>query len=167
MIEKKKKLTYIPFVPLFPSLHSPLRSMCFAPATVPSAYPADDDKVLSFWRSIDAFQTGQALSRAGLEKRLAAEGVKAESSVGLGGEGQGADATAAKVLEGLKGPGSKGQFSFYDGPPFATGLPHYGHLLLGTIKVGCKVFCAVSYFLSTLTNKKCERNRLVAPVDSN
>ncbi len=26
------------------------------------------------------------------------------------------------------------QYSFYDGPPFATGLPHYGHLLAGTIK---------------------------------
>lgn len=26
------------------------------------------------------------------------------------------------------------EFSFYDGPPFATGLPHYGHLLAGTIK---------------------------------
>lgn len=25
-------------------------------------------------------------------------------------------------------------FNFYDGPPFATGLPHYGHLLAGTIK---------------------------------
>ena len=25
-------------------------------------------------------------------------------------------------------------FNFYDGPPFATGLPHYGHLLVGTIK---------------------------------
>lgn len=25
-------------------------------------------------------------------------------------------------------------FLFYDGPPFATGLPHYGHLLTGTIK---------------------------------
>ena len=25
-------------------------------------------------------------------------------------------------------------FSFYDGPPFATGLPHYGHLAVGTIK---------------------------------
>jgi isoleucyl-tRNA synthetase len=25
-------------------------------------------------------------------------------------------------------------FYFYDGPPFATGLPHYGHLLAGTIK---------------------------------
>ncbi|MGK5092464.1 isoleucine--tRNA ligase [Deltaproteobacteria bacterium TL4] len=30
-------------------------------------------------------------------------------------------------------PRSK-QFVFYDGPPFATGLPHYGHLLAGTIK---------------------------------
>jgi isoleucyl-tRNA synthetase len=26
------------------------------------------------------------------------------------------------------------QFVFYDGPPFATGLPHYGHLLQSTIK---------------------------------
>jgi isoleucyl-tRNA synthetase len=34
------------------------------------------------------------------------------------------------ILEGKKLP----PFSFYDGPPFATGLPHYGHLLVGTIK---------------------------------
>ena len=26
------------------------------------------------------------------------------------------------------------EFVFFDGPPFATGLPHYGHLLAGTIK---------------------------------
>jgi len=26
------------------------------------------------------------------------------------------------------------RYVFYDGPPFATGLPHYGHLLAGTIK---------------------------------
>lgn len=26
------------------------------------------------------------------------------------------------------------EFFFYDGPPFATGLPHYGHLLASTIK---------------------------------
>ncbi len=26
------------------------------------------------------------------------------------------------------------RYTFYDGPPFATGLPHYGHLLAGTIK---------------------------------
>jgi len=36
-----------------------------------------------------------------------------------------------KSLEARKG---KSLFSFYDGPPFATGLPHYGHLLAGTIK---------------------------------
>lgn len=28
----------------------------------------------------------------------------------------------------------KDRYTFYDGPPFATGLPHYGHLLAGTIK---------------------------------
>jgi len=29
----------------------------------------------------------------------------------------------------------KPSFTFYDGPPFATGLPHYGHIAAGTIKV--------------------------------
>lgn len=29
---------------------------------------------------------------------------------------------------------SVGDFSFYDGPPFATGMPHIGHILAGTIK---------------------------------
>ncbi|XP_055844017.1 isoleucine--tRNA ligase, cytoplasmic-like [Episyrphus balteatus] len=29
---------------------------------------------------------------------------------------------------------NSGCYSFYDGPPFATGLPHYGHILAGTIK---------------------------------
>ncbi len=28
----------------------------------------------------------------------------------------------------------KGEYVFYDGPPFATGLPHYGHLLQSAIK---------------------------------
>ena len=36
--------------------------------------------------------------------------------------------TSLKRSEGLP------EYSFYDGPPFATGLPHYGHLLAGTIK---------------------------------
>ncbi len=32
--------------------------------------------------------------------------------------------------------GDKGsnEFVFYDGPPFANGLPHYGHLLTGFVK---------------------------------
>ena len=34
----------------------------------------------------------------------------------------------------LKKPAPKGEYVFYDGPPFATGLPHYGHLLQSAIK---------------------------------
>jgi isoleucyl-tRNA synthetase len=63
--------------------------------TVSSAFnfPDEEEKVLNFWREIDAFQT------------------------------------SLKLSEG------RPIYSFYDGPPFATGLPHYGHLLAGTIKV--------------------------------
>ena len=41
------------------------------------------------------------------------------------------DGTFAKSLKKNEG---KERYKFYDGPPFATGLPHYGHLLAGTIK---------------------------------
>ena len=34
----------------------------------------------------------------------------------------------------LKATQGKPFYSFYDGPPFATGLPHYGHLLAGILK---------------------------------
>ena len=30
--------------------------------------------------------------------------------------------------------GEPNEFVFYDGPPFANGLPHYGHLLTGYVK---------------------------------
>ena len=33
-----------------------------------------------------------------------------------------------------KKDGKKNEFIFYDGPPFANGLPHYGHLLTGFVK---------------------------------
>ena len=41
------------------------------------------------------------------------------------------DGTFGKSLKKNEG---KARYTFYDGPPFATGLPHYGHLLAGTIK---------------------------------
>ncbi|GFQ88815.1 isoleucine--tRNA ligase, cytoplasmic [Trichonephila clavata] len=34
----------------------------------------------------------------------------------------------------LKQSKGKPRYTFYDGPPFATGLPHYGHILTSTIK---------------------------------
>lgn len=58
------------------------------------SFPIEEQKVLAYWREIDAFKTSLRQSKEGNRK----------------------------------------PFSFYDGPPFATGLPHYGHLLAGTIK---------------------------------
>ncbi|KAF9049999.1 tRNA synthetases class I-domain-containing protein [Panaeolus papilionaceus] len=60
--------------------------------SAPFDFPKEEEKVLAFWKEIDAFQT------------------------------------SLKLSEG------RPEFTFYDGPPFATGLPHYGHLLAGTIK---------------------------------
>jgi len=59
----------------------------------PFDFPKEEEKVIRFWREIDAFKT------------------------------------SLKLSEG------RPEYTFYDGPPFATGLPHYGHLLAGTIKV--------------------------------
>ncbi|OII76698.1 isoleucyl-tRNA synthetase family protein [Cryptosporidium andersoni] len=55
-------------------------------------FPAMEEEVLEFWKSIDVLNTS------------------------------------------LKKAQGRPRYSFYDGPPFATGLPHYGHILAGTIK---------------------------------
>ncbi len=34
----------------------------------------------------------------------------------------------------LEKPAQNGEYVFYDGPPFATGLPHYGHIVASVIK---------------------------------
>lgn len=44
----------------------------------------------------------------------------------------------------------KKPYTFYDGPPFATGLPHYGHIAAGTIK-------DVMTRYATQTGHHCER----------
>lgn len=55
-------------------------------------FPKEEERVLQFWKEIDAFQKQLELSK------------------------------------------DKPAFTFYDGPPFATGMPHYGHIAAGTIK---------------------------------
>lgn len=39
-----------------------------------------------------------------------------------------------KIFEESMSDGGRPAFSFYDGPPFATGLPHYGHVVASLIK---------------------------------
>ncbi|MFC7405225.1 isoleucine--tRNA ligase [Georgenia alba] len=41
---------------------------------------------------------------------------------------------AASVAGRPAGQDGQNEFVFYDGPPFANGLPHYGHLLTGYVK---------------------------------
>ncbi|CAL1707664.1 unnamed protein product [Somion occarium] len=60
--------------------------------SAPFNFAQEEEKVIQYWREIDAFKT------------------------------------SLKLSEG------RPEYTFYDGPPFATGLPHYGHLLAGTIK---------------------------------
>src|ERR1700754_179754 len=40
----------------------------------------------------------------------------------------------APVVPRPAGENGSNEFVFYDGPPFANGLPHYGHLLTGYVK---------------------------------
>ena len=42
----------------------------------------------------------------------------------------------ASIDQRPAGTDGDNEFVFYDGPPFANGLPHYGHLLTGYAKGG-------------------------------
>ncbi|WP_370291681.1 isoleucine--tRNA ligase [Nocardioides sp.] len=44
------------------------------------------------------------------------------------------DTFRASVEQRDPGAAGENEFVFYDGPPFANGLPHYGHLLTGYVK---------------------------------
>jgi isoleucyl-tRNA synthetase len=77
----------------------------FDPVDPKQSFPELERGILKYWQHEDAFKR----------------------SVRLRSHGTG---------DLLDGPAREDEqnFSFYDGPPFATGLPHYGHLLAGTIK---------------------------------
>ncbi|CRH01746.1 isoleucine--tRNA ligase, putative [Plasmodium relictum] len=67
-------------------------NLTFESITENPNFVEEEEKILSYWKHIDAFNLSNKLSQ------------------------------------------NKKPFIFYDGPPFATGLPHYGHLLAGIIK---------------------------------
>ncbi|MFH0851320.1 MAG: class I tRNA ligase family protein, partial [Candidatus Peregrinibacteria bacterium] len=77
----------------------------FDPVDPKQRLPELEEGILRYWQEEDIFKRSM---------RLRSEGT-------------------GDLLDGPAG-GKREIFSFYDGPPFATGLPHYGHLLAGTIK---------------------------------
>ena len=51
--------------------------------------------------------------------------------------------------EQLRRSEGRPEYVFYDGPPFATGLPHYGHILAGTIKdIVTRYACSKGYHVT-------------------
>jgi isoleucyl-tRNA synthetase len=76
----------------------------FDPVDPKQALPDVENGILQYWKEEDTFKRS-------IKQRWKGSG---------------------DLLDGK--PGTGDDFSFYDGPPFATGLPHYGHLLAGTIK---------------------------------
>ena len=79
-------------------------TMMFDPVDPKASFPALERGILKYWQEEDIFKRS-------LHQR---------------------EATVVDMF--MDAPKRGETFSFYDGPPFATGLPHYGHLLAGTIK---------------------------------
>jgi isoleucyl-tRNA synthetase len=90
-------------------------------------FPAEELKTLSFWDDTDAFKYGAAKQCRTCYITPPPYCV-ARSWFTL-------TPTPLACREQLRRTEGKREFVFYDGPPFATGLPHYGHILAGSIKV--------------------------------
>src|SRR6202167_5840004 len=86
-------------------------------------FPAIEERMLEYWRGDGTFRKSVELQVASCKLQ--------ESGLQL--------ATSATC-----------NFVFYDGPPFANGLPHYGHLLTGFVK---DIFARYQ----TMRGKKVER----------
>ena len=86
----------------------------------------------------------------GQEGKLVVEGANEKSEVALREEAMQAfweeNDIFNKSLLKPAGAEPKGDFVFYDGPPFATGTPHYGHILAGTIKDAIPRFWTMNGF---------------------
>ena len=89
-------------------------------------FPAEELKTLGFWDDTDAF------------KQVAAERVEPCHTRGSVPLLIALKLNSVDCREQLRRTEGKKEFVFYDGPPFATGLPHYGHILAGSIKVSSR-----------------------------
>ena len=92
----------------------------FDPVDPKQSLPSLEEGILQYWREEDTFK--RSIRRGtGIDDVLDDPGGETESG-------------KWKVDKATNKRTNEQTFSFYDGPPFATGLPHYGHLLAGTIK---------------------------------
>ena len=75
-------------------------------------FPKLEETILKYWKDNDVFK-------------------RSVDSISLGLDSMASDDS---LDPRRPEPEKKKEFVFYDGPPFANGLPHYGHLLTGFVK---------------------------------
>jgi hypothetical protein len=97
--------------------------------------------VLAFWDEIDAFKTQLKLSEG--KPECARRGAAAAAAPPPPAPPRKPPRPGASRP---RRAAPRRRYVFYDGPPFATGLPHYGHILAGTIKdVVTRYACATGH----------------------
>ncbi|WP_425362949.1 isoleucine--tRNA ligase [Candidatus Tisiphia endosymbiont of Hybos culiciformis] len=109
-------------------------------------FPTIEKKILAYWQKHNIFQKtidARSSVKNGQNNRLLSKLACVE---GFEGDTEHRTAAYSNVREDsstgstYKSPAEvefrkrSNEFIFYDGPPFANGLPHYGHLLTGFIK---------------------------------
>jgi isoleucyl-tRNA synthetase len=82
-----------------------------------------EEETLAFWREKKIFNKSLQKTSGILSSGIASLETSLKTS-----------SSTSQVLLSATVPQNSGEFIFYDGPPFATGQPHYGHILPGTIK---------------------------------
>lgn len=91
-------------------------------------FPSAEEDVLKLWKALDAFKVSAQRRCAPAARGTACQWWSAGIPLTRPSCRCHTSQTQLKLSE------EKPEYTFYDGPPFATGLPHYGHLLAGTIK---------------------------------
>lgn len=79
-------------------------------------FPAMEEKILHYWQEQQIFK-----------RSITNRAVKSESNSGATNPEQATDSSTTTSAQAA-------EYVFFDGPPFANGLPHYGHLLTGYLK---------------------------------
>lgn len=93
----------------------------FYPAVEPNPdFAKIEEQVLAFWQKDGTFK--KSVEQCPAEKVRSADRASHEPAKQRAMEFSGENS------------GNNNEYVFYDGPPFANGLPHYGHLLTGYVK---------------------------------
>lgn len=111
------------------------------------SFPETEEEVLELWKRLDAFRTSMEVCCANaFQAYVPMAEWDCEQGALQGNKNKRGDCREVYRLHHdayiitwkfelcVQLTEGKPEYSFYDGPPFATGLPHYGHILAGTIK---------------------------------